>query len=172
MRSFSFLIALAPLLLTPSGSAADSLSVSQLLTSQDQYVGQRLQVTGSLRILPQYSRLPCPGNVQPCNPITSVTVFLQEPNDSTKQLLLYQGGNPYKCSYDVHGNYKCPPFTDKASVTLEGVFSKGKQPAGIIGSASPAAGGTPPQITTFKDFYYFDVAPETNPQVPASRKAK
>ena len=166
----SFLIALVPFLLPPLSAAP--LSVSQLLASQEQYVGQKIQVAGTLRILPQYSRLPCPGNVQPCNPITSVTVFLQDPNDRTKQLLLYQSGNPYKCTYDIHGNYKCPPFTDNASVTLEGVFSKGRQPAGVIGSASPAGGGTPPQITTFKEFSYFDVASPANPQRPATRKAK
>ena len=165
-------------LLAPSGGAPDPppaaapLSISQLLTSQDQYVGQKLQVTGILRIVPQYSLLPCPGNVQPCNPILSVTVFLQDPNDSTKQLLIYQGGNPYKCSFDIQGNYKCPPFTDNASVTLDGVYSKGKQPAGTVGSASPAGGGTPPQVITYKDFYYFDVIPATNPQRPARRKAR
>ncbi len=170
MTSCAVFIALAPLLLASSKAAP--LNVSQIVASPDQYAGQKIQVAGTIRIIPRYSRLPCPGNVQPCNPITSVTVFLQDPNDSTKQLLLYQGGEPYKCSYDVQGNFKCPPFSQNASVTLEGVYSKGKEPAGSIGSASPAAGGTPPQVTTFKEFYYFDVSAPANPAQPARRKAR
>uniref|UniRef100_Q01RN7 Uncharacterized protein n=1 Tax=Solibacter usitatus (strain Ellin6076) TaxID=234267 RepID=Q01RN7_SOLUE len=170
MTGSVFLIALALFLLASAGAAP--LSVSQIVAAQDQYLGQKIQVAGTIRIIPRYSRLPCPGNVQPCNPITSVTVFLQDQNDSAKQLLVYQGGEPYKCTYDIQGNFKCPPFTQNASVTLEGVYSKGKEPAGIMGSASPAAGGTPPQVTSFKDFYYFDVAVAARPAQPASRKTK
>ena len=155
--SASWLVALTTLpihLLT-----ADAvLSVSQALSSPDQYVGQKISLRGSLRIVPSYSMLPCPSGVQPCKPIISVAVFLQDLNDTTKQIVIYQGADPYKCTYDMQGNYSCPPFVNHTSMVLEGVYSKGKQPGAVTGSASPAGGPTPPHATTFTNFYYLDVA--------------
>ena len=155
--SASLLIALATLpieLLT----ADTVLSVSQVLSSPDQYVGQKISLRGNLRIVPSYSMLPCPAGVQPCKPIISVAVFLQDLNDTNKQIVIYQGADPYNCTYDMQGNYSCPPFVNNSEIVLEGVYSKGKQPGAVTGSASPAGGPTPPQATTFTIFYYLDVA--------------
>ncbi len=149
------------------------LSVSQVLSSPDQYVGQKVSLRGNLRIVPNYSMLPCPSGVQPCNPIISVAVFLQELNDTTKQIVIYQGADPYKCTYDIQGKYSCPPFVNNAAIVLEGVYSKRKQPGAVTGSASPAGGPTPPQATTFTTFYYLDVAsPSGTPRIlrPPTRK--
>jgi hypothetical protein len=163
--SFSLLIALATLLIHLL-MADTVLSVSQVLSSPDQYVGQKVSLRGNLRIVPSYSMLPCPSGVQPCNPIISVAVFLQDLNDTTKQIVIYQGADPYKCTYDMQGNYSCPPFVNHAAVVLEGVYSKGKQPGAVTGSASPAGGPTPPQATTFTTFYYLDVAsPSGTPRI-------
>src|SRR5260370_1396437 len=181
MRKLSLLIALATLL-TPTTNSADAppadtvLSVSQVLSSQDQYVGQKISLRGNLRIVPSYSMLPCPAGVQPCNPIISVAVFLQDLNDPTKQIVVYQGPDPYKCSYDMQGNYQCPPFRNNTVTVLEGIYSKGKQPGAVTGSASPAGGPTPPQATTITNFYYLDVASSSGtPRIvgrPVTRKPR
>lgn len=155
--SFSLLIALATLpiqILT----ADTVLSVSQVLSSPDQYVGQKISLRGNLRIVPSYSMLPCPSGVQPCNPIIGVAVFLQDLSDATKKMVIYQGTDPYKCTYDIQGNYSCPPFANNTEIVLEGIYSKGKLPGAVTGGASPAGGPTPPQATTFTTFYYLDVA--------------
>jgi hypothetical protein len=181
MRKLSLLIALATLL-TPTTNSADAppadtvLSVSQVLSSQDQYVGQKISLRGNLRIVPSYSMLPCPSGVQPCNPIISVAVFLQDLNDPTKQIVIYQGADPYKCSYDMQGNYQCPPFVNNTVTVLEGIYSKGKQPGTVTGTASPAGGPTPPQASTLTNFYYLDVASSSGtPRIvgrPVTRKPR
>jgi hypothetical protein len=61
----SVFIALAPFLLAFLDAAP--LSVSQIVASPDQYVGQKIQVAGTIRIIPQYSRLPAPDL---CSPAT------------------------------------------------------------------------------------------------------
>ena len=175
MREFSLLIALATLpirLLT----ADRILSVSHVLSSPGQYVGQKISLRGNLRTVPSYSMLPCPSGVQPCNPIVSVAVFLQDLNDAAKQIVIYQGADPYQCTYDMRGNYSCPPFVNNTEIVLEGVYSKGKQPGAVTGSASPAGGPTPPQSATFTTFYYLDVAsPSGTPRIvgqPVTRKTR
>lgn len=155
--SFSLLIALAALPIEVLTADA-VVSVTQVLSSPDQYVGQKISITGTLRIVPRYSMLPCPSGVHPCNPIISVEVSLHDLNDAAKQIVIYQGADPYKCTYDMQGNYSCPPFVNNTEIVLEGVCSKGKQPGGVTGSASPAGGPTPPNANAFTTFYYLVVA--------------
>jgi hypothetical protein len=57
-------------------------------------------------------------------------------------------------------------------MVLQGTFSKGKEPAGITGSASPGGGGTPPKVTVLKEFYFFDISSSSTEPHPAKRKAK
>ena len=173
--SFTLLIALATLPIQVL-TADTVLSVAQVLSSPDQYVGQKISLRGNLRIVPSYSMLPCPSGVQPCNPIISVAVLLQDLSDTTKETVIYQGADPYKCTYDIQGNYSCPPFVNNTEIVLEGVYSKGKQPGAVTGTASPAGGPTPPQTTTFTTFYYLDVATSSStPRIlgrPVTRKPR
>ena len=150
-------------LLTPmagsSASPAGPLGVSEVLKSQDLYVGQRISINGKMQIIPHYSLLSCGAGVPSCTPIIGVSVLLQDLDDATKTLLIYRNGSPYSCTYDIQGNYGCPPFTHNVVTVLNGVYSKGKEPDFVIGSASPSGGPSAPQVVTFKDFYYFDVGP-------------
>src|SRR6202030_513114 len=86
-------------LLTQTSNTSDpppgALTVSEVLSSQSLYLGQRIAVQGRIQIVPAYSKAPCGPGVQSCNPIVGVTVFLQDLADRTKQLLIYDNGNLY-----------------------------------------------------------------------------
>lgn len=148
----------------PAVSPGDRvLTVSEVLGSQDQYVGQRIAVKGKVQIAVDYSLLPCPDNVPDCTPIIGVGLFLQDLDDGTKRLPIYQSGSPYRCSYDIRGNYDCRQFVNNNLMVLDGVYTKGKEPDLVIGTSSPGGGSSPPQVVKFRDFYSLDVTPSAKP---------
>jgi hypothetical protein len=138
-------------------NTAGSVTVSELLASQDAYVGQRLRVTGRISIVAYHSLLPCAEDQPDCSQILGVDLFLEDSDDTAKRLPVYDRGSPYECFSDLHGAYGCGEFRNGSLITLEGLYSKGKKPELVVGGSSPSTGSSPPQAVTYTDFYYFDV---------------
>jgi len=141
---------------TPPTSTEEALSVNNLLGSKDAYVGQHVRVTGDILVHVMYSEKPCAADEVTCD--TSMGARLElwqaaKKSGEENMILLFKNAAPYPCTKTAPGIFSCGSYSTGGPTTIEGVWSKDREPTQWVGSS----GGQPPTPVKWKDRYFLNV---------------
>lgn len=140
------------------------LSVLEVNSNKDAYVGKRLSVRGKIYVQHNYSLMPCSAEDVQCNPeIGDPTLHLTTPNNSSTQLTegdiiaLYRSDSaggyvPATCKNINQNTVDCGKFQQNSVVVVEGIFTKDKIPYQQVGDS---AGNI--KTLKYKDIYFLAV---------------
>ena len=141
-----------------SAVVSGTLDVTALLNNKDAYAGKTLKVEGKIEVSVLHYAIACPQGTTSCDTTQSGGVNLWDSTATVgkgvnNNIRVYKNGQLYPCTRAGFEKFACPPFTDRATTTLEGVWVKTQVPDAWIGGS----GGGSPKPTHRTDFYYLEV---------------
>ena len=132
------------------------LSVFDLTSNREVYVGKRVRVQGKIVVNVFYGEMPCPSDGSVCDTTMGAQLELRQPNVASGAdnfLLLFTKNQPYPCNKIAPKTYACLPYVNNQITTIEGVWTKDTVPIQWVGSS----GGSPPTPVKWGDRYFLNI---------------
>lgn len=133
------------------------LTVVDLTGDPSKYLGQRVRVSGKIRVNVFYGSRPCPDDGLPCDTTMGARLELWSIKTVAEEinvLLPFLNGKEYPCPKIGVEQYACPPYVEGQIVTLEGVWSKDQIPDATMGYSNS---NQPPKVLSWKDRYFLNI---------------
>ena len=141
--------------ITPS-VISSVLSVVELLTNREQYLGTQVSVRGRIVVNIIYSERPCQTDGSVCDTTMGAQLELWEPQQTPgteKKILIFRHGQPYACQKIAPEQYRCGTYINGELLTVHGIWSKDQVPDQVVGYS----GGQPPRVLKWRDRYFLEI---------------
>lgn len=132
------------------------LSVVDLTSNKEVYVGKRVSVQGRIAVDVFYGERSCTVNDPACDTTMGARLELWQPNTisgAENFLLIFAKNQPYACNKTAPETYACPPYINNQITTVEGVWSKDQVPIQWVGSSA----GGPATPLKWEDRYFLNI---------------
>ena len=141
--------------ITPS-VISSVLSVVDLLTNREQYLGTQVSIRGRIVVNIINSERPCPTDGSVCDTTMGAQLELWDPQQTPgteNKILIFRNGEPYPCEKIAPEQYRCGTYINGELSIVHGIWSKDQVPDQVVGYS----GGQPPKVLKWKDRYFLEI---------------
>jgi hypothetical protein len=132
------------------------VSVVDLLTNKEHYLGMQVRVRGKIVVNIFYSARPCPTDGSVCDTTIGAQLELWQPqpfSGTENKILMFKNGEPYPCEKFATEQYRCGSYINGELMVIDGIWSKDQVPDQVVGYSS----GQPPTVLKWKDRYFLEI---------------